>query len=926
MKMKRKISCILLAAIQCALLFSVTLSAQNAESAAESDNQTAVAENAPEDIVHVTEGDKILSENNTREFVVDIPANAVYQFVLSFYPAGDNVKSIDYALTVDGKLPFDGADTLRADCIWENDGEITTLSNHDEVAPEIKYVNAPMEAFAYDVSGIITQPYQLTLSAGRHTVSVKAVNQDFLLYGIKLTAPQASPLYKDYQEQYSFCEKYGGEQIIIEGESAVRKNAYSVSLNSDAESARITPLNPVASSINYIGGDSWNTPGQTLTWEIEVPETGLYQIGASYKQSKIIDGFVYRQLKIDGVTPFQEADELAFGYSAGWQMNTFGNDGEPYLFYLPKGKHTISLAVTLGNVSEVFSRLQEIVANLGDTYLDIVMITGENPDTNRDYELHKQIPDFENNLLRYKNLIDELSADIDTVYHINGEVTGALNNMSRILGNMTSSLYNSHLYISSYYSYYQTLCSWLYDIKNMSLSLDKLVLFAPDSSINDCLPSFFNRMAYSFKRFLYSMANDYSTDSLTDGDAASLKLWVNWGRDQVKVLNTLISKSFSAKTGINVKVEQVNATLVQGVISNNSPDLYLQLSRTEPVNLAMRGIVYDLTQFDDFDEVLTRFQPGAETPYIYRSGVYALPDSQTFNVLFYRKDILDELKIKVPETWDEFLAATAAVQRKNMNTYLPYTKITAADTVNTGVGGLSIFPTMLLQKNGNIYNSEYTETALDSPVSIAVFKYWTDYYSRYSLDADTNFYQRFRIGTIPLGIAPYTQYLTFAASAPEIDGKWEIAEIPGFIGEDGKVSNICAGAGSGCLIMKSSKHKNEAWEFLKWWTSADTQYEYSSKLESVLGQLGRVATSNKEALARLSWDKKSLSVILSQWSKVKEIREIPGSYYVSRSVDQAFWAVYNDTSTPKEAISEWAGVSNKEIKRKTAEYADKKID
>ena len=295
-------------------------------------------------------------------------------------------------------------------------------------------------------------------------------------------------------------------------------------------------------------------------------------------------------------------------------------------------------------------------------------------------------------------------------------------------------------------------------------------------------------------------------------------------------------------------------------------------------------------------------------------------------MLFYRKDILDELKIKVPETWDEFLAATAAVQRKNMNTYLPYTKITAADTVNTGVGGLSIFPTMLLQKGGSIYNSEYSETALNSPVSIAVFKYWTDYYSRYSLDADANFYQRFRIGTIPLGIAPYTQYLTFAASAPEIDGKWEIAEIPGFIGEDGKISNICAGAGSGCVIMKSSKHKDDAWEFLKWWTSADTQYEYSAKLESVLGQLGRVATSNKDALLRLSWDKKSLSVILSQWSKVKEIREIPGSYYVSRSVDQAFWAVYNDTSTPKEAISEWAGVSNKEIKRKTAEYADKKID
>ena len=89
-------------------------------------------------------------------------------------------------------------------------------------------------------------------------------------------------------------------------------------------------------------------------------------------------------------------------------------------------------------------------------------------------------------------------------------------------------------------------------------------------------------------------------------------------------------------------------------------------------------------------------------------------------------------------------------------------------------------------------------------------------------------------------------------------------------------------------------------------------------------ETGRVATANKNALPRLVWEDNEIDVITSQWSKLREIPEVPGSYYVSRSVDQAFWAVYNDTATQKEAITEWAKVSDLEIKRKIAEYpADK---
>ena len=174
-----------------------------------------------------------------------------------------------------------------------------------------------------------------------------------------------------------------------------------------------------------------------------------------------------------------------------------------------------------------------------------------------------------------------------------------------------------------------------------------------------------------------------------------------------------------------------------------------------------------------------------------------------------------------------------------------------------------------------------------------------------------------------MGIASYTQCLTFSAGAPEISGKWSIAEIPGIAEEDGSINNICSGAGTGASIMKSSKNKDAAWNFLKWWTSSETQYRYSSDVEAILGETGRVGTANKNALPRLVWEDNEIDVITSQWSKLREIPEVPGSYYVSRSIDQAFWATKNGNKSAKESIVHWSEESNNEIARKIKEYANK---
>ena len=257
-----------------------------------------------------------------------------------------------------------------------------------------------------------------------------------------------------------------------------------------------------------------------------------------------------------------------------------------------------------------------------------------------------------------------------------------------------------------------------------------------------------------------------------------------------------------------------------------------------------------------------------------------------------------------------------------MNVWMPYTNISAATTVNTGIGGLSLFPTLVLQNGLSLYNNEQTACTLNDRSIADVFEFWSDFYTKYKVPKEASFYNRLRIGTMPMGIETYTLYQTLSDAAPEIDGRWGIAPIPGIENEDGTINNTSSGAGTGASIIKGTGNEEKAWEFIKWWTSADVQFKYSSEIETILGAVSRVATANVEAFKKLSWKSEDLAVLLEQWSKVTEIPEIPGSYYLSRAVDQCFWNIVGGTDSIYDSLFEWSNIVDSEIERKITEYKD----
>ena len=150
----------------------------------------------------------------------------------------------------------------------------------------------------------------------------------------------------------------------------------------------------------------------------------------------------------------------------------------------------------------------------------------------------------------------------------------------------------------------------------------------------------------------------------------------------------------------------------------------------------------------------------------------------------------------------------------------------------------------------------------------AVFETWTKFYTDYSFPVEANFINRFRSGQMPIGITYYNTYNTLAVFAPEIKGKWNFVSIPGTTDVDGVGNQIIrretVSSGTGVMILEQSKKKTASWDYLKWWTSTETQVRFGREMEGILGAAARYPTANVDAMSQLPWT-------VSEYNKLMEI-------------------------------------------------------
>ncbi|MBW7461034.1 extracellular solute-binding protein, partial [Paenibacillus sepulcri] len=239
-----------------------------------------------------------------------------------------------------------------------------------------------------------------------------------------------------------------------------------------------------------------------------------------------------------------------------------------------------------------------------------------------------------------------------------------------------------------------------------------------------------------------------------------------------------------------------------------------------------------LSGFSDFEQVREQFDESAMVPYEYNGSYYALPEQQTFPMLFYRTDILEnELHLAVPQTWEDVYGMLPTLQKHNLQFGLPQKPLDSLgnDLVTTNIITLPPNPAMamfLFQHGGEFYKDGGMASGLDSETAIQQFKQWTDFYVNYKIPIAADFANRFRTGEMPIGIVDYTMYNKLSVFAPEIKGLWSFAPVPGTAAGDGTIHREVGSGGSSAVMFKGTKNKEAAWAFMKWWTGTDTQVAF----------------------------------------------------------------------------------------------------
>jgi len=870
---------------------------------------------------------------------VDVPESGFYNVYLEYMNVESRGVDVERALYINGELPFDDAYNMIFSRRWINGSEVRVDNQGNEIRPmQVEIYDIWQKGYCEDSMGYVVDPYCFYFEKGSNEITLESINEPMVLSKLALMPVKEAYSYKDYIADQTAPEagENGKKYVqIIEGEDSTVRSESSLYAKYDKSAPNTSPYSVTKTILNYIGGESWKKSGQWIEWEFEVPEDGYYNITIKGRQNYDRGSVAARTLTIDGEIPFDEMKEVSFAYGNEWNsMMLADENGEAYKFYLEKGKHDIRLEITLGGIGTIMEQLEDSVYRLNQIYRTILVYTGPSPDTNRDYNIHIVYPEvMEAMELETKRLYKI----VDDTVTLTGQKADKIATAQTLAQQMERFLEKPQKITKEFTAFKDNITAIGTAMLNMAeskMDIDYIIVSGTEAELEEENAGFFAKAWHEIKAFVASFIVDYdAVGDVYDEDADDIvKVWVATGRDQGTILKTMIDDTFTPVSGVKVNVEIVAGdAILNAVMAGRGPDVVLSMGADQPVNYALRGSAEDITQFSDWEEVFKHFTPSSYEQYRLEGGIYGVPETQTFNVMFYRTDVLEELNLKVPDTWQELVEMLPTLQGKNLSVGIPSafgsSASSAASTAvaNTGAD-LSMYFTLLYQNDGNLYDPTGMRVTVNDEAGIKAFEDYAKYFNDYGLPSVFDFVSRFRSGEMPLGIMSYATYNTLMVSAPEIRGLWDFCMVPGTekVDENGQTyldrTAMITGSATMMIANDDEHEKALAWEFMKWWASTDTQVRFGREIEALLGASARYATANIDAFSQLAWSADDIAVLREQWLNTQGIMEVPGGYYTGRHITNALRKVVNEKTNPRETMQDYVILINEEIIKKRKEF------
>lgn len=877
------------------------------------------------------------------EWQIEVPAAGLYELELDYSPLGGSFSAIARGLQINGRYPYAEAERLRLDRAWKDE---KAPYDRNRIGNEIRPVQLELGGWRqqriadYAVS---SEPLLWPLEQGANTIRLTGGREPMSLASLAFVPAEPLPDYAAYSRAaLEGAEGAGGDSdtggnaagtgkgngagaaanaaapetgwySIVEAERYTRKSSVAIQTQSVAE-PYISPDPKGRIVYNTMGGDRWQQAGDWVEWTFTVPEAGLYALDLKYLQAYNGDAAAYRTIMLDDRVPFRELLHYKLAANQNLEVAAISDAaGEPYWFALAAGEHRLRLIADASPVQPALAALKQQLQDMSELDRSIRLISGNygfgksglNLDTSRTWEMRKYDPDIENKLQRLINGFELAAAYVDGLNQRKTDPTNAIRSAVDSLQLLLEDVDELPNKVGAFTDIQSSLNTWMKPLESQGLLLDYIVVRQSGAAPRLQQPGTWDRIVYSVANFGRTFFQAYDLKEANDEEA--ITVWVQRGRDYVDLMQKMIERDFTPETGIKVNVNLMPAqnVLMLGNAAGDQPDVALGVSMETPVDFALRGAAADLSALPGFAEISGRFNPGVLRSYEYNGGTYGLPETQMFMAMFYRTDILARLGLEPPDTWEDAIKLLPTLQENGMSFFYPAKE----------------FVLPFYQHGAEFYTPSGLEPQLaDAPAQDA-FVHWTDLFTKYDLPKEVPaFFNHFRFGDMPIGIADFNTYVQLQVAAPEIAGHWKMAPLPGLPGPSGEVERWSMQGTTAAMLMKKSDKQELAWRFLDWWLSAPVQAQFAADIESFIGLEYRWNTANVEAMRMLPWAPEDVEVLVEQGRWAKNMPYVPGHYFLSRELDFAWNNTVLSQMAPQEALEKAAVSLEREMARKQREF------
>ncbi len=872
-------------------------------------------------VAQMTVGDNI-------ELTIDAPETALYWLQFDYLSYDDSILPIELALKVDGEYPFYEARNLRFETTWvsENRADLDRYGNEIVTLPD--KAKKWESKYLMDASYRYSEPLLVSLTKGEHVLEIAMGEGSVLLGNVSLVAPAEIPAYTGSQAAT------GDALITIEAEEFYERNDSAIHATGEYDSA-VSPVSSKEKVLNVLDGDSFKTAGQSVTYQFTVEQAGYYYIGMNYRQGDKNEFPVYMDFKIDGAYPNDAFKAYPVEYTKTYKTSSLEDgDGNSLSVYLEAGVHTISLTISAEYLRFALEAVDEIMSGVNDLSLEVTKVAGTNKDKYRDLKLTRYIPDVQERLYGW---VEQLTGLAETAAELVGAENGedvasfaylliAAKQLKTLGDEPDELIYRVDELSTSVNSINTQIANFVDIINDNIVSIDRIYIYQEDAELPTKL-NVFQSAWVSIQRFFYSFFGQ--SYSASDADDNHIQVWVNRPRQYVEIMQKMVDEQFTTATGIEVDLCLMTDAnkLVLSNASGDTPDIATGINYSIPFELGTRGALVDLTQFDNYKEIFGRYSEGILVSSVIGDGLYSLPETMNFYVMFYRTDVLEKIGLEVPNTMDDLIGMLPDLQMRGLNVYYQTAPMLAMRHFHGTTP-------LIFQNGGSLYGETAQDLQVDSEASVEGFTQLTELFTIYDLPVDVpNFYQHFRNGDLPIGFADFNSYNLILNAAPEIANSWGIALIPGVPAEDEEGNPILdengeqiiyrymsGGAESTVMFESNAEREQQAWEFMCWWSSADVQAEFGQMLQIMYGDEYIWPTANIEAFARLPFPTSDKEIIMEQATYILEAPRLLGSYMLERELSNAYNDVVVNGDTLRSRIDDVVKAVNRETNRKLEEF------